>query len=122
MSRDAGRAAKLDAFCRERIEEDGIELGSDDRIPGKRILLGERTPRASTMLLRSLRRDGAARILLTDIVEDDEHVSAGGLVVELPTEDAPRARVLARIARLADAMGFDADPDDGQTYAFAMLD
>ena len=44
------------------------------------------------------------------------------MVVELPSEERARAKPLARVARLAKAMAFDGDRDDGQAYAFVMLD
>jgi hypothetical protein len=118
---DATPREKLDAFCRERMAE-GVELGEDGRARGKTVLLGERTARASSALISRLRSDGVVRIVLTDLDEDDDHVGAGAMVVELPTGATARAKVLARITELSEELGFDAHADEGQTHDFVMLD
>ena len=76
----------------------------------------------SIALVKNFYAAGAVRVLAVDIDRDEEHENTGRLLIELPHDASDRASVLAIVDNVARSVGFDSEPDLGQSYAFVMLD
>jgi len=94
---------------------------------GGRNTLGELpTNEESIALIEEAYHAGAEEVLAIEIDEYDEddgvHENTGKLIVRLPMESAARRRVLGWCGKQAEAQGYDAEDDEGQTHVFVALD
>lgn len=96
-------------------------LGESDGDVGR--TLGELDHAASVVLVDLLHDLGAAEVLAVEIQADDflPAQTTNHLVVVLPTDAAPRARLISFANRLARRQGFTSDSDWGQTHIYMML-
>lgn len=119
---DPGAAARIDEFCQSMLAT-GKRADAESWIESKEHTLGEYPHAKSRNLVRKLLRIGARRVHVCDIdCYDDNQENSGHLVVELPDDSEKRRLVLREIDRLVTAQGYDGDFDDGQRYAYVMLD
>ena len=85
--------------------------------------LGEdETTAESIQLVEELYAAGAVTVLAVEIDRYDEGENSGKLLIELSDDAQDREMVLGIVGKLAESQGFDAESDNGQRYAFVMLD
>jgi hypothetical protein len=65
---------------------------------------------------------GAVTVIACKIAEYEEGQNSGHLLVQLPPDEAKRAKLFAAEHEQAEAMGFGGVEDTGQEYLFLMLD
>jgi len=87
-----------------------------------RTLGQDETAAESIQLVEELYAAGAVTVLAVEIDRYDEGENAGKLLIELSDDAQDREMVLRIVTKIAESQGFDAEPDDGQRYAFVMLD
>jgi hypothetical protein len=80
------------------------------------------TTEESIDLVQAAYDAGAEEVLAIEIDQYGENENTGKLLVKLPSEKEARKRVFAWCGTQAEAQGFDAEEDTGQTYVFVMLD
>ena len=119
---DPERATENDKFCRERISA-GTSADAQMWLQAGKHTLGEMNQTDSRRLVNKLLRHGAVRILACEIADYGEQgQNTGHVVIELPSEEASRLKLFKAIARIAESLGYDGDPDDGQDYTYLKLD
>jgi hypothetical protein len=85
--------------------------------------LGEdETTVGSIELVEELYAAEARQVLVVEIDRYDEGENTGKLVIELPDNAQDREMLFGIAGKIAEAQGFDAEPDNGQKYLFVMLD
>lgn len=91
--------------------------------------LGEMTPVASVRLVQAFQRAGGlvfavkvARAVWPGLDADEMHENTGHLVVQLPSQPAPRAKVFKLAAKQAKSIGYDPTEDFGQDLLYVKLD
>jgi hypothetical protein len=116
------KARDSDSFCHQMLQqgrtEDAVEW-----IKTKGRTLGERDRTGSKGLVERLSAAGCVEIWACEIdTYEDGTENTGHLVVKLPEAKTMRAKVLKMIDRLARETGYGGPFDDGQQYAYIMLD
>lgn len=115
-------ARKLDEFC-EHLMKQGRCEDAVTWIKNKQHTLGERNWSSSKRLVDKFVALGCSRIVACKIdAYDDGLENTGHLIVELPSEDKIRRKVLDAIDRLASKEGYRGNLDDGQRYSYIKLD
>ena len=85
--------------------------------------LGELASTAESLeLVTEIYAAGAASVLAVEIDRDENYQNTGKLLIELSDDPTDREKVLAIAGRLAEAQGFNAEPDVGQRYVLVSLD
>jgi hypothetical protein len=119
---DPDEARKLDAFC-SMLMKKGRRENAVTWIGKQNHTLGERDWRRSKRLVERLSALGCVQIYACDVTAyEDGLQNTGHLVVEMPTEDPARTKILKAIGQLASEVGYSGDFDDGQRYAYIKLD
>jgi hypothetical protein len=119
---DQEKADKLNRFCRQ-LMANGLCADARIWVQAQDHTLGEMDHEASRQLVERLTQVGAVQIFACEIDDYGEQgQNTGHLVVELSKEKASRSKLLEAVARLAEKLGFEGDPDDGQSYAYIKLD
>jgi len=89
-------------------------------------LLGLDPSDASIALVKAIYAMGAQEVIAVEIdqyeEDDGTYENTGKLVIKLPVDPALRRSVFAWHGKQAQSMGFDAEPDIGQSHLFSMLD
>lgn len=115
--------AAHERFIRERLKSRKAEaLGWLKRSHGRNTLGELPTTEEATTLVKAIYAAGAERVIAVEIDEYDDGQNTGKLVIRLPTDPARRQRVFAWHGKQAQSMGFDAEPDIGQSHLFSLLD
>lgn len=115
-------ARDSDSFCRQMLQQGRTEDAAQ-WIKTKGHTLGERDRPGSKRLIERLSAVGCIEIWACEIdTYDDGAENTGHLVVKLPKAKTMRAKVLKMIDRLARQTGYGGPVDDGQQYAYIMLD
>ena len=113
-------------FSRERLEDPNSKkaeaLAWLENSKGNNTLGELSTTEESVALVKEAYEAGAVEVLAIEIDQYDEMENTGKLIVKLPREPAPRERVFRWCGNQAEAQGFDAEKDSGQTHLFIMLD
>ena len=117
-------------FIRERLEDPNskkAEALAWLKDNGGRNTVGELpTNGESLALIQEAYQAGAKEVLAIEIdaYEEDDGVyeNTGKLIVKLPEDAAARRGVFEWCGRQAEAQGFDAEEDEGQTHVFVALD
>ena len=76
----------------------------------------------SVALVAAIYAAGAEEVIAIEIDDYDGAQNTGKLLIKLPQDEAARRSVFAWHDWQAESMGFDAEPDMGQSYLFSMLD
>ena len=119
---DQEKADKLNRFCRQ-LMANGLCADARIWVQAQDHTLGEMDHEASRQLVERLTQVGAVQIFACEIDDYGEQgQNTGHLVVELSKEKASRSKLLEVVARLAEKLGFEGDPDDGQDYIYIKLD
>lgn len=84
--------------------------------------LGEMPPDESLKMIQEVYALGAAHVWAVEIDKDDDLEETGKLVLELPASNEERKQVFIWAANWAKRLGFDPEPDLGQSHLFVMLD
>ncbi|MEO0769499.1 MAG: hypothetical protein AAFY72_08700 [Cyanobacteria bacterium J06649_4] len=85
--------------------------------------LGEYDTTANSIqLVEEMYAAGAVRVLAVEIDAYEDEENTGKLVIELPTTQKDREKVLSIVGKIAESQGYDPEPDEEQRYVFVMLD
>jgi hypothetical protein len=113
-------------FIRERLNDpnsvkaEALEwLKSSD---GKNTLGELGSTEESIALVEAIYATGAEEVIAVEIDDYDGRQNSGKLVIRLPQDAGLRRPVFDWHGRQAETMGFDAEPDIGQSHLFSMLD
>jgi alkanesulfonate monooxygenase SsuD/methylene tetrahydromethanopterin reductase-like flavin-dependent oxidoreductase (luciferase family) len=113
-------------FIRDRLEDprsrkaealNWLEGGD-----GKNTLGELGTTQEAIALVKAIYDAGAAEVLAVEIQDYDGAQNSGKLVIKLPADRRLRQQVFEWHGNQAESMGFDAEPDIGQSHLFSMLD
>jgi hypothetical protein len=118
---DAAQARNVDDFCMAMMKK-GRCVDAAAWLTSESNNLGELTPAASTRLVSKLQKLGCPAIYACEVDEEEGHGNTGHLVIEFPADAGKRSGVFKELAKLAAKQGFFGDVDDGQQYAYIMLD
>jgi hypothetical protein len=119
---DPNQASQVDAAC-VAIMQRGRQEDATAWLEASGNSLGELTRAASRRLVKKLLDLGCKQVLACEIDPYENGCgNTGHLVVELPEDSNQRKAVFREIGRKAARQGFEADPDDGQRYAYVKLD
>jgi hypothetical protein len=77
---------------------------------------------ASVALVKAIYAAGAEEVIAVEIDDYGGQQNSGKLVIRLPQDTTLRRPVFEWHGKQAQLMGFDAEPDIGQSHLFAMLD
>ena len=113
-------------FIRDRLEDPDSQkaeaLAWLQDSDGKNTLGELGSTQESIDVVRAIYAAGAERVLAVEIDDYDGGQNSGKLMIELPQGEALRQPVFEWHGRQAESMGFDAEPDIGQSHLFSMLD
>lgn len=115
-------ARKNDIFCEAMLQR-GKTANADRWIQNYGNAIGEYGHKNSRKIIEKLIKLGCKQVFACEIHHyDNGQESSDNLVVELPIDAASRRQVFRALGRLAYEQGFEADFDDGQSFAYVKLD
>lgn len=119
---EPGSGAHADPFCRKLLDtkthKEALAWVKESKDRDIRTI-GEQSPETSLKIVERLYREGAEKVWAVDLqTYPNEGQSTNILVIELPTDPAPRRTLFLLEARVAASSGFDPVSDDGQRYMF----
>ena len=119
---EPGEGLRADNLCKTLlVEKENHEALTwlEQAKPGDIKTIGEQAPEESLRIVQNLYSAGALKAHVIEIERAAGYGETTNIVcVQLPTDPASRQRLFKIQSRIASSQGFDAVPDEGQTYLF----